>query len=158
VISLKKSFIESIKDKITVTLDYNIDKANDNNVEAYSGFYTGKNPPVNNSKKSKDLIFSGRNQFVGLPIVARIFNAKTDLNAVDIISRKQGDKINLTGVWRLWCDYSGNEIFMQGKLNEASSDYNPPHIFELTPVLNINGNKGIMWKMAKPQLICKVKI
>ena len=52
-ISLKKSFIEFIKDKITVSIDYNLDKANDKYVDIYSNNYTGKNPPVSNSKKSK---------------------------------------------------------------------------------------------------------
>jgi uncharacterized protein (UPF0212 family) len=138
VLTLKKSFIDSIKDKITLTLDYTLDKANDKNLDLYSNFHTGKNPPVNNSKKSKDLIIAGRNQYVGLTIVARVFNAKTDLNAVDIINQNKGSIINVTGVWRLWCDYLGNDEFFQGKVNEEPNDYNPPHVFELTPVLKIN--------------------
>jgi len=94
-ISLKKSFIEFIKDKITVSIDYNLDKANYKYVNIYSNNYTGKNPPFSNSKKSKDLIIAGRSQFIGMPVVAKIFNAKTDAEAVDIISQNNGEKINL---------------------------------------------------------------
>ena len=137
-ISLKKSFIEFIKDKITVSIDYNLDKANYKYVNIYSNNYTGKNPPVSNSKKSKDLIIAGRSQFIGMPVVAKIFNAKTDAEAVDIISQNKGEKINLKGVWRLWCDYLGNDNFSQGEGNEVLSDYNPPHVFEFTPVTKIN--------------------
>jgi len=136
--SFTKSFINSIKDKITITIDYNLDNANDKNVETCSSLNTGKGQSVRYSKKEKDLILSGRNEYIGFPIVTRIFNAKYDWKAIDLISKNKGKKINVTGVWRIWCDYFGNEIFKQTLTNERAKEYNPEHVFEMTPALRVN--------------------
>jgi hypothetical protein len=136
--SFTKSFIDSIKDKISITIDYNLYNANDKNVETCSSMNTGKGQSVRYSKKDKDLILSGGNEYIGLPIVTRIFNAKFDQKAIDLISKNKSKRINITGVWRIWCDYFGNDIFTQGLTNEHATSYNPEHVFEMTPALKIN--------------------
>jgi hypothetical protein len=137
-INLKKSFIESIKDKITLTLDYTLDNSNAKKIDLYTDFYLRRGQSEKHTKNSTDLIMSGRNGFVGFPVISKIFNAKTDLEAVEFVAGNKGNNINLSGVWRLWCNYLGNDTIIQGKNNEVLNDYNPKHIFEVTPVLKIN--------------------
>jgi len=137
-INLKKSFIESIKDKITVTLDYNLDAANDRNIDVYPDFYSPRGQSIKQSRNSTVLILAGRNDFIGLPLIAKVFNVKADSKAIDIVSNNKGNIIRLNGVWRLWCDYLENDNIIQGANNEVIKDYNSKHVFELAPVLRIN--------------------
>jgi hypothetical protein len=47
--------------------------------------------------------------------------------------------VKLTGVWRLWAEHGGNTDQKQGAAVEPADDTNPDHIFEIHPIITING-------------------
>jgi hypothetical protein len=133
-ITLRKSFIDSFKNRLTLDSDYEI-------------YYAHKH--VNPSAKDGDLHFAGFDKRVGLPIVAEIMNAKEFNNAIEKVHSFEGKgkpefKVKLTGVWRLWCEHPGDiDDFVQGtfnqkKLAETIENTNPPHVFEIHPITNID--------------------
>lgn len=129
-ITLRRSFIDSFKNRLTVSADYEI-------------WYAHKKP--NPADKDGDLHFAGWDKKIGLPIVAEIMNAKEQTSAVDLIHQKEGkgepsEKIKLTGIWRLWCEHPGDIYeFKQGSKNIPIENTNPPHVFEIHPVTNLGG-------------------
>ena len=133
-ITLRKSFIDSFKNRVTTIADYEIYFAH---------------PHPNQPKNDADLHFSGFDKKIGLPIVAEIMNAKEFGDAVDEVHNFEGkgkpqNKVKLTGVWRLWCEHPGGiDEFVQGKftqkvVNETIENTNPPHVFEIHPIIKIN--------------------
>src|SRR4051794_32683088 len=92
-ITIRKSFIDSFKNQLTIDANYEV-------------WYAHKRP--NPADKDGDLHFAGLDKKIGLPIVAEIMNAKEEGAAVDLVHQKEGkgqpaEKVKLTGVWRLWC-------------------------------------------------------
>ena len=89
-ITLKNSFIEKFKNRVTVDTTFTVDKA-----------HIKPNPP----KKDADLHIAGRAPEIGLAIVAEIMNAKGEDAAVDLIHGAEGtgQTIKVSGAWRLWC-------------------------------------------------------
>jgi hypothetical protein len=122
VIVLKKEFIEKYKDRVTIAADFNVDTVG----------------PIHPPKQDGDMHFSGRAEEVGLPIVAEIQNAKSQMAAVNAVRKAAGkDPIRLTGVWRLWCEHAGGGVFEQGAPLEKFPDSNPDHVFEIHPVTRV---------------------
>ena len=139
VLTLKKSFIESLQNKITIKSDFNFDKANKKIINIKSGFYLGKSAPLHqDTKLYEDLIMSGSSFDIGFPVEAKIFNANHDFSTSDIISQYLNKKINLTGVWRIWTEYFGNDKIRQGELSGKLNDNTAEHIFEISPVTKFN--------------------
>lgn len=129
-ITLRKSFIDSFKNKVTIGADYEI-------------YFAHKQP--NPASKDGDLHFAGFDKKIGLPVVAEIMNAKEHKDdAVKLIHEKEGkgkpqEKVKLTGVWRLWCEHPGDiQAFKQGKFKIPIENTNPPHIFEIHPIVKID--------------------
>lgn len=133
-ITLRKTFIDSFKNKLTIGTDYEI-------------YFAHKRP--NPGDKDGDLHFAGFDKKIGLPIVAEIMNAKEFENAVETVHLFEGkgkpqNKVKLTGVWRLWCEHPGDiDDFVQGKftkkkLGETIQNTNPPHVYEIHPVTKID--------------------
>lgn len=125
-IDLRKSFIDSIKNKVTIETNFFIAKAHES---------------PNSAKKDADLHFSGTSNFIGLPIVAEIMNAKKEKPAVDLIHENEGtgNSVELTGVWRIWCEHAGNESEqIQGEEFPPITSTNPDHVFEIHPSTKIN--------------------
>lgn len=133
--TLRKTFIDSFKNRLTTGADYEI-------------YYAHKR--ANPGAKDGDLHFAGFDKKIGLPIVAEIMNAKEFDNAVQTVHSFEGkgkpsNKVKLTGVWRLWCEHPGDiNDFGQGKftqkvLAETIENTNPPHIFEIHPITTIDG-------------------
>jgi len=126
-ITLRKSFIDSMKHRITIDANYEV-------------FFAHKH--ANTAVKDADLHFAGYDKKIGLPIVAEVMNAKDQDEAVDLIHQKEGkgqpqEKLKLKGVWRLWCEHPGDiEEFKQGK-KIAIENTNPPHVFEIHPVVKV---------------------
>ena len=129
-ITVRKSFIDSFKNRLTIDANYEI-------------YFAHKHP--NAASKDADLHFAGYERKIGLPIVAEIMNAREVTEAVDLIHAKEGkgvptEKVPLTGVWRLWCEHPGDiEEFKQGNKNIPIENTNPPHVFEIHPVTKIGG-------------------
>jgi hypothetical protein len=131
-ISLRRSFIDSIKNKIT---------------------YTGNFKLVAESQDPSENQFfnvSCTEPGIGLPIVACIVNAKTAKDAVSYVHFNSGvDKaVGMTGVWRLWTIHAGRTKGMekvdwdakkqtQGGIYKFKTN-DPPHVFEINPLLQIN--------------------
>src|SRR5579859_2756738 len=92
-ITLRQGFIDSIKNKVTISTDYIIDKAH---------------PRPNPGSKDGDMHVAGRSEAIGLPIVAEIMNAAGQAGAMKLVHSEEGknETVSLTGVWRLWCEHS----------------------------------------------------
>ena len=126
--TLRKSFIDSFKNKLTIGASYEV-------------YFAHAHP--NPGSKDGDLHFAGYDKKIGLPIVAEIMNAKEFDDAVKVVHDFEGkgkpqDKVKLTGVWRLWCEHPGDiEAFKQGKMKIEIENTNPAHVFEIHPVTKI---------------------
>jgi hypothetical protein len=142
---LKKAFIEKYKNRVTVDVDFLVDKSH-------------KKP--NPAKDDGDLHFAGRAQAIGLPLVAEIMNAAQppQQGAVAVVKQRaqETDKqpVRLAGVWRLWFEHppkstkdkkgkkkEGQQV--QGKPVPVPENTNPDHVFEIHPVTSI-GNLTIL--------------
>ena len=126
VLTLKTTYIEAIKDKVTIDVEYTVDKA-----------HKQPNPP----DKDGDLHAAGRSDEIGLATVAEIENAHDLQDAVDRIhaAETSGQPIKLAGVWRIWPEHGGEHEFIQGTALERFDTTNPPHVFEIHPITNIGG-------------------
>jgi hypothetical protein len=122
-IVLKKTFIETYKDRVTISVPFIIDKSHDR---------------PNSPKKDGDLHIAGRSDDVQLPIVAEIMNAKFFKNAVDLVKKIRGTdtQIQLAGAWRLWCEHGGDDLQEQG-MTFTIENSNPPHVFQIHPVAKL---------------------
>jgi hypothetical protein len=123
-VTLRRTFIDSLKNRVSFIGDYIVDKAH-------------KKP--NAGKNDGDLHIAGRNKQIGLPLVAEIMNAKDYLDVVDLIHNVEGtdESIKIQGVWRLWFEHPHGHQYQTFIKNKFTTT-NPDHIFELHPVLNIN--------------------
>src|SRR5262249_50531823 len=96
-------------------------------------------PRPNPPSKDGDLHVAGRADEVKLPIVAEIMNAKDDKAAVKIIHDAEGtgQRVALSGVWRLWCEHGGNSEQIQGEPLDPITTTNPDHVFEVHPITKL---------------------
>ena len=119
-ITLKKSFIEKFKNRVTINAAFTIDKA-----------HKTFNPP----SKDGDMHIAGRSPAIGLATVAELMNAKSESASVALIKGVEGtgQTVNMTGVWRLWCEHSGGDPQIQGKLLNPFNTTNPDNVFEVRP-------------------------
>lgn len=90
-----------------------------------------------------DIHFSGRSNDVGLPMVAEIMNAATELGPLqDIKAAANGTTVPLTGVWRLWFEHArDNQV--QGQAVAVPIDTNPSHVFEIHPVTQFGADSVV---------------
>jgi hypothetical protein len=125
-ITLKNSFIEKFKNRVTVDTTFTVDKA-----------HARPNPP----KKDSDLHIAGRAPEIGLPIVAEIMNAKDEDAAVARIHSVEGTNmaVKMSGAWRLWCEHGGESQQIQGATLTAFTTTNPDHVFEIHPITSLDG-------------------
>jgi hypothetical protein len=124
-ITLKNSFIEKFKNRVTIDADYTVVKAH---------------PKPNSPSKDGDLHAAGQAPEIGLPAVAEVMNARFQQTALDLIhdSERTGQPIQVSGVWRLWCEHGGDVSFKQfGPFPEPIVNTNPAHVFEIHPLLKV---------------------
>ena len=124
-ITLRKSFIDSLKNRLTITVDYRIVKAH---------------PKPNPADKDGDLHIAGTGSHIGLPMVAEIMNARDYPAALKLVHGYEGTKteIPIKGAWRIWCEHAAKgEQQYQGSEFPEIVNSNPPHIFEIHPVTKI---------------------
>jgi hypothetical protein len=82
-----------------------------------------------------DIHFSGRSDDIRLPMVAEIMNAAIEPDALkDLKADANGTTVPLIGVWRLWFEHAGGDQ-VQGDDVPVPDDTNPPHVFEIHPVI-----------------------
>jgi len=123
-ITLRKSFIDSFKNKVTINVNYTVDKA-----------HAHPNAP----SKDGDMHIAGRAEKVGLPIVAEIMNAAGQTSSVNLIHNIEGtdQTVLMTGVWRIWCEHAGEDEQVQGEPLDAFNTTNPAHVFEIHPITQL---------------------
>ena len=124
-IILRKSFIDSLKNRVTIESDFNIVIAH-------------KRP--NPISKDGDMHIAGTDKKIGLPIVAELMNANEEKIAMNLVKNYEGTTriVKISGAWRIWCEHTSNE----SDANEQGKKFtiinsNPPHIFEIHPVTSI---------------------
>ena len=124
-ITLRKSFVDSLKNRVTINAAFEI---------AHAHKY------ANPASSDGDMHVAGIVAGVGLPVVAEVMNAKYQGSAVDLIHEKEGTgtTVRLAGVWRLWCEHAARGEFQSqgGEITIVNS--NPAHVFEIHPVLTLN--------------------
>jgi hypothetical protein len=128
ILELNRSFIEKYKNKLTISVQYTVDAAH-------------KRP--NPASKDGVMHVAGRAPEIGLATVAEIQNAKDVPNAVDRVKSIEGSgqSITVVGVWRIWPEHGGDNTHLQqsgaGSPFEGPGPTNPPHVFEIHPILKI---------------------
>jgi len=128
ILELNRSFIEKYKNKLTISVSYIVDAAH-------------KRP--NPASKDGDMHVAGRAAEIGLATVAEIQNAKDVPNAVRAVRDVEatGQTVSVAGVWRIWPEHGGDNSHIQqtgpGPIYDGPGPTNPPHVFEIHPVLKI---------------------
>jgi hypothetical protein len=122
-ITLKNAFIEKYKNRATLTTPFRVIK------HTYHA-----------AAADGDAHVSGVPEEVGLACVAEIMNVKDQADAKDVVEEHEGtaNLVNVTGVWRLWCEHPdaqpGDTRQIQDDVIPDFTTSNPRHVFELHPV------------------------
>jgi hypothetical protein len=122
-ITLKNAFIEKYKNRATLTTPFRVI------AHTYHA-----------AKADGDAHVSGLPEEVGLACVAEIMNVKDQADAKDVVEEHEGtaNLVNVTGVWRLWCEHPdaqpGDTRQIQDDVIPSFTTSNPRHVFELHPV------------------------
>jgi hypothetical protein len=124
-IILRKSFIDSIKNRVMIEAEYYVVKMHEH-----------PNPP----SQDGDMHVAGYSKSIGLPLVSEIMNAKFEDEAVDTLRSYEGaaTPVFIKGVWRIWCEHSGNDKEDQGSEFAPIDNTNPDHVFEIHPITKVN--------------------
>jgi hypothetical protein len=125
-LGLDKTFIETIKDKATITTSFHIDALPAN---------ADPHPIADDG----DIHMAGHDSVVRLPLVAEIINARKENDSLTFLKNllKQhelGQEVDLTGVWRIWFEHLSKEPQHQNETFPTPDDSGMPHVFELHPV------------------------
>jgi hypothetical protein len=126
VLGLDKHFIETFKDKATITTHFHIDA-----VPAHA------NPhPIGDDG---DIHMAGRDSVIRLPLVAEIINARKESQSLTFLKNLVNDgalgkEVDLTGVWRIWFEHLSTTPQLQNEDFPAPNDSGMAHAFELHPV------------------------
>ncbi len=127
VITLKNSFIEQYKNRVTIDATFTVDK-------------TSKiHPP----SQDGDIHIAGRAPEIGLAAVAEIMNAKLERQgAVKRVQSIEGtnSSIPLTGAWRIWSEHGGEDVEAQGEDVHPLPSSGAPHVFQIHPVSKVDGH------------------
>jgi hypothetical protein len=124
-LTLKNSFVEALKNRVTATTDFLIDAPKDR-----------PNKPADDG----DLHIAGRpGANIGLMAVAEIQNAKDATAAIDFVHQNanSGSAVTISGVWRVWFEHAGGSNQVQGTPLKKTKSTNPDHVFEIHPITKI---------------------
>jgi hypothetical protein len=123
-ITLQGSFVEKYKNRATIDAVFTVDKA-----------HARPNPPASDG----DLHAAGRAPEIGLAAVAEVMNAALQPEAVALIHQAErgGQPLQVRGIWRLWCEHGGDAEHVQGRPLQPFNTTNPPHVFEIHPLLRV---------------------
>jgi hypothetical protein len=134
IITLKKDFIKKFENRVTIDATYTIDQAH-------------KRP--NPGSKDGDIHVAGRADEIGLAAVAEVMNAAGQPKALALVKDAQssGTPVKMTGAWRIWCEHGGDVEHIQGDPLAPFDTTNPPHVFEIHPLLKLDDvNVATGWK------------
>lgn len=121
-VSLTKGFVKKVKDKATLTTQFEVD------------LFHKKPNKIGTGSEDGDVHIAGRDSVVLLPMVAEILNGKLENDTFNFLLGTTGQTVPLVGVWRLWFEHPGNEDQVQGAPVAEPANTNPDHIFEFHPV------------------------
>jgi hypothetical protein len=125
-LTLTKEFIEDVKDKATISVDFVVDFAHDR-------------PKPN--REDGDIHIAGWSDDIGLTTIAEIMNSRRERDAVDRSNQLEGRsrEANIVGVWRIWPEHGGDHVFVQNEPANEAFNTNPDHIFEMHPLTLFDG-------------------
>jgi hypothetical protein len=128
-LDLKNDFIETFKNRATIDATFSVKFAH----------AKAKTPSPSKPSNDGDTHISGTAPEVGLLTVAEIMNAADFPKTLAFIqTKKGGDSVAMTGVWRLWPEHGGESHHVQGQADPNDiSDTNPDHIFEIHPLTKV---------------------
>ena len=96
--------------------------------------------PISSGGNDGDIHMAGRSNDVQLPLVAEIVNARLESAAETSLNQTAaGQKVDMSGVWRIWFEHLGTADQIQGNPVEVPSNSNPAHVFEIHPITKFNG-------------------
>lgn len=122
IFTLKKSFVEKYKTRVTIDADMSVDHAGSIHAEKDDG----------------EIHVGGRAEQIGLPFVAEVMHAKHQKKAVAAMRAAEGKApVKVTGAWRIWCEHANGVNQTQGDPLQPWHDSNPPHVFEIHPVTRV---------------------
>jgi hypothetical protein len=124
-IVLRKTFIDSLKNKVMYDAKFKIIHAHEK---------------PNSPSKDGDLHIAGTANSINLPIVAEIMNAMYEEDALNIVHANEGTSnlITIKGAWRIWCEHPGVESVQdQGVPFPPIINAKPDHVFEIHPVTQV---------------------
>lgn len=137
-ITLKTDFVKGYMNRVTINGTFVVDKA------------LARPHRIASSGDDGDIHIAVRAQYtdlgpatdLGLPAVAEIMNADNSDPAIVDVHANEGTSTSMpfSGIWRLWPEHAGTDVENQGDSVPQSSTTNPAHLFEVHPVLSLNGH------------------
>lgn len=123
-ITLSRSFIERIKNRVTVRTPFDV---------RFATFHS--------QAKDGDVHVAGYTEDIGLPVVAELMNWRLVDAAAQAIrdADDRNDVIDVQGVWRLWCEHPGGTQVQYGPIPTVRNS-NPDHVFEIHPLTKVAGH------------------
>jgi hypothetical protein len=124
-LTLNNDFIERYKNRVTADTNFIVDKVGG----------------VHSASGDGDIHVAGRDNGVGLRVVAEIMNAKDQSSAIDVLRQAEGRMapVGLSGVWRIWFERTSGAPLVQGEPLTPADTSNPEHVFEIHPVTRVDG-------------------
>lgn len=125
-IRLSDAFINKYANRATIATRINVDAAA---------------PRPHSGSQDGDIHAAGTSDDIGLATVVEIMNAgdSSEFDAAQDLERSTGKSIAIEGYWRLWPEHGGQDNdFTQFGSVPPITDTNPPHVFEIHPILSID--------------------
>lgn len=124
-IVLKNSFIDTYANRATIQAPVHV-------------FATAPRPHPN--KTDGDDHAAGTSSTTGLATVIEIMNANRPAEHAGVadLEAAESKTISAMGYWRIWPEHGGSNDFVQGGAVDPITNTNPPHVFEIHPMLSID--------------------
>lgn len=129
-LTLSSKFVNDNKNRATISIQFELDA------------HLTSPHTINKGGNDGDIHMAGRAPEVQLPMVAEIMNAKLGGEAASVKlmnGTSAGDKVPITGVWRIWFEHPSTGDQTQGDSVPTPANANPDHVFEIHPVTNFDG-------------------
>lgn len=126
-IRLSDAFINKYANRATIATQVTVDAAA---------------PRPHSGSQDGDIHAAGTSDDIGLATVVEIMNASDpgESDATRDLESATGKSVALEGYWRLWPEHGGQDNdFTQFGSVPPITDTNPPHVFEIHPILSIDG-------------------
>jgi hypothetical protein len=124
-ITLKRSFVQNLANRATITSDFRVERTS----------------AIHSASQDGDIHAAGTGTNIGMVAVAEIMNAKTErTHAVRQLtnSADSGQRVKITGAWRIWCEHGGEQQYVQGQPVPPVESSGQAHVFEIHPATQID--------------------